>query len=274
MLATGPDTPSDAYFREYLDLLEPLFEPVQDHNAAALFEFVCCLVHPTGVEGAEDNPLLESTALIDDLTVFSHQDLPADDFAHPERTRARLALLSYCHLTEVDFFYELLTNLLRVRCGEQWALAPFADLARMVKAKEGMGTEKRRPPSPKTKIKRIGEYATKAGMPQISAVFKDIYVSEIRNAVFHADYTVSGTTFHINRDYYHPPHGYLTRDVPLSEILTIVERSFAFYYALLNRHWAVAVRQAGPACPPRAQRCRSRCRCPPTESPRLTDAAC
>jgi len=232
MWATGGSF--DACFTEYLDVLVPLFEPAQD-NVVALFEFVCCLLHPSGVQGVDENPLLESTAFIDDLTVFSRQDLPVHNFEHPDRTRARLALLSYCHLTEADFFYELLVNLLRVRCGERWALAPFADLAQVVKAKKG-GTEKRIQPSPNKKIKRISEYATKAGMPSVNETFKQIYLPAVRNAVFHADYTITDTDFHMMRDYYHSPRGYLTRDVPLPELLTVVDRTFAFYYALLNRH--------------------------------------
>lgn len=230
------EKPSDAHFRQYLALLAPLFKPVDDTNLGDLFEFVCCLVHPSGVEGTDENHLVETTALIDDLDAFSGQNLLGSDFAHPERTRARLALLSYCHLTEGDFFYTLLVNLLRVRCGERWALAPFADLARPIKAKKGADTGRRIPPSPNKKIARLHEYATKAGMPEVSAALKDVYISEIRNAVFHADYTLSDAEFHMIKDYYHSPKGYLTRDVPLPELLALVDRSFAFYYAILNRH--------------------------------------
>jgi hypothetical protein len=229
----------DAYLAEYLDVLSPLFEPPED--VVGLFEYLCCLLHPSGVQGLDENPLLESIALIDDLTVFSRQDLPVQDFEHPDRTRARLALLSYCHLTEADFFSELLINLLRVRCGEQWALAPFNDLVQVTKAKSG-GTEKRVQPSPSKKIKRINEYATSAGMPGVTAAFKDIYLPQVRNAVFHADYTITDHDFHMMRDQYHSPHGYLTRDVPLTELLTIVDRTFAFYYALLNRHHLATAR--------------------------------
>jgi hypothetical protein len=233
MWKTGPEEPFGTYLSQYLNVLAPLFEPMHDADVWALFEFVCCLVHPSGVEGLDENPLLETTALIDDLIALSRH---VHDFDHPERTRARLALLSYCHLTEGDFFYALLVNLLRVRCGEQWALSPFADLSRPSKTKNVIGAERLIPPSPNKKIKRLHQYATKAGTPEVCAAFKDIYLPEVRNAVFHADYTLSDTEFHMIKDYYLSPKGYRTRDVPLSELLTIVDRSFAFYYALLNRH--------------------------------------
>jgi len=73
-------------------------------------------------------------------------------------------------------------------------------------------------------------------MPEIGAALKDTYFPEIRNAVFHADYTLSDTVFHMIRDYYSSPKGYLTRDVPISELLTLVDRNLALYYALFNRH--------------------------------------
>jgi hypothetical protein len=146
-------------------------------------------------------------------------------------------------LAEADFFYELLTNLLRVQCGEQWALAPFHDLVQVNKAKKG-STEKRVQPSPNKKIKRINEYATKAGMPSVTVAFRDIYLPQVRNALFHADYTITDTEFHMMRDLYLSPHGYLTHDVPLTELLTVVDRTFAFYYALLNRHRLATARFA------------------------------
>lgn len=235
MWTPNPDSAFDAHFAEYLALLTPLFEPKQPCSAMDLFEYVCCLVQPSGVEGLDENPLLESTALIDDLSAFSRQDLAVHEFEHPQRTRARLALLSYCHLTEADFFYQLLANLLRVRCGEGWSLAPFHDLGRTVKSKKKSEAEKRVPATPNQKIKRVCDYATKAGMPEIAAVLKGIYLPEVRNAVFHADYTLSETEFHMVRGYYLCSQGYLTRDVPLPELLGIVDRSFAFFYAILNR---------------------------------------
>jgi hypothetical protein len=107
---------------------------------------------------------------------------------------------------------------------------------RVVKGKKGVKAEKRVPASPNQKIARITEYAPRAGIPAIGATFKDIYLSKVRNAVFHADYTLSDTEFHMIRDYYHSPHGYFTRDMPLSDLFTVIDRTFAFYYALLRRH--------------------------------------
>jgi hypothetical protein len=59
-------------------------------------------------------------------------------------------------------------------------------------------------------------------------------LAEVRHAVFHADYTLSDTEFHMVKGHYLSPRGYLTHDVPLPELLAVVDRSFAFFYALLK----------------------------------------
>src|SRR5436305_1096317 len=117
----------DECFRHYFDLLTPLFDPTYRNTVDSLFEYVCCLVRPTGIQMEDWDPLIESTELVNDLTALSRTQLAGDAFPNPDRTRARVALVSYCHLTEVDFFYELIVNLLRVRCGAKFQMTPFRD---------------------------------------------------------------------------------------------------------------------------------------------------
>ena len=85
-----------------------------------LFEFVCCLIRAGGIEDQGWDPIVESTALIEDLDKLSAEPIDPEKFKRPERTRARLALLSYCHLTEADFFYHVLANLARLRAGDKY----------------------------------------------------------------------------------------------------------------------------------------------------------
>ena len=68
MPPTGSQEPCESHFTQYLALLAPLFEPVNNADVRELFEFICCLVHPAGVEGTEENHLVETTALIETLT--------------------------------------------------------------------------------------------------------------------------------------------------------------------------------------------------------------
>ena len=87
--------------------------PAQYMRVDRLFEFACCLIRAGGVEDQGWDPIVESTAL-KDLDKLSTEPLDPDKFKHPERTRARLALLSYCHLTEAKLFYHVLANLARL----------------------------------------------------------------------------------------------------------------------------------------------------------------
>lgn len=98
-----------------------------------LFEFVCVLVRPAGIQGPEWDPWYESQAMLGDLNNLAERDLPAALFREPERTRVRLSLLSYCHVTEMDLPYVLVANLLRVRLGKKYAINPFGALGGQAK---------------------------------------------------------------------------------------------------------------------------------------------
>jgi len=86
MWITSTEGPFDQYFQESLGLLAPLLEPPRNADRRSLFEFVCCLVHPSGVEGLDENPLLETTALIEDLVALASRELLAENFDEPHRT--------------------------------------------------------------------------------------------------------------------------------------------------------------------------------------------
>jgi hypothetical protein len=232
MVTTAQSPDKDYYF----NLLLPLFDSTYRKTVDSLFEYVCCLVRPTGIQMEGWDPLIESTELVTNLTALSRMELAGDAFPNPERTRARIALVSYCHLTEVDFFYELIVNLLRVRCGEKFQMMPFHDLAKPVKHKSTGFIEKYLPPNPTKKIARIGELSRKAGLPDVGAVWAEIHYGDIRNAVFHADYTLTDTEFRMMKGRYSSSKGYLTPVVPLADLEAIFMRTFAFYSALLAHH--------------------------------------
>jgi hypothetical protein len=103
--------------RYYAEILNDLFDPRPHMNVERLFEFVCALVRAGGIQRPGWEPWYESKAVIDDLQNLAALDLPPEKFPDAERARARLALLSYCHITEMDLPYFLLANLLRLRLG-------------------------------------------------------------------------------------------------------------------------------------------------------------
>ena len=117
--------------RHYAEILNPLFDTALFMTSDKLFEFVCVLVRPAGIQGPEWDPWYESQAMLGDLSNLAELDLPSALFHEPARTRVRLSLLSYCHVTEMDLPYVLVVNLLRVRLGKKYDISPFRDLAEL-----------------------------------------------------------------------------------------------------------------------------------------------
>ena len=111
--------------RHFADILNPLFWHDDFYKMDRMFEWACTLVRAAGLKDTGWDSHTESLALLTDLTNLMHIDLPNDKFAQPADTNARLALISYCHVLEMDFPYELLANLLRLRLNLKYAMNPF-----------------------------------------------------------------------------------------------------------------------------------------------------
>jgi hypothetical protein len=226
--------PADEYnkrVRHYADILNDLFDSTPHMRVDRLFEFVCSLVRAGGIEVQGWDPWYESQAVIDDLQNLGALELPAEKFPDAGRTRVRLALLSYCHITEMDFPYMLIANLLRLRIGQKYHMAPFNDLARPI----GKGPHaKLLRPSPKRKIKRIKELSEQAKLPSVGNALEEIYDDTIRNAVYHSDYTLHGSEMRLRGDHRKPKgQNILTPVVQFDELEELISNAFAFYSALL-----------------------------------------
>jgi hypothetical protein len=110
--ATATPEPPKSRMRHFADILNPLFWHDDFNQVDRLFEWACTIVRVSGLKDKGWDSHTESLALLEDLTNLMHLDLPGDKFQHADHTQARLALISYCHVVEMDFPYELLANLL------------------------------------------------------------------------------------------------------------------------------------------------------------------
>jgi len=226
------EAPRDAFsarIRHYADILNPLFDPKPHMNTNRLFEFVCVLVRSSGIQDAGWDPWHESQAIPNDLLALATLELPTDKFPEANRTRLRLGLLSYCHVTEMDMPYALLANLLRLRLGEKYDINPFRDLAHV----RGKGNRARVIlPSPRKKIERIVDLSKKAKFSEIGEALEGIYDSAIRNAVYHSDYTLTDKELRLLADTrFSKREGVYTPVVELDELNSLVVETFAFYRA-------------------------------------------
>jgi hypothetical protein len=219
--------------RHYAEILNPLFDPTPHMKSGRLFEFVCSLVRAAGMQGADWDPFYESEAVLADLINLAKLELPAEQFLEPNRTRIRLALLSYCHLTEMDLPYALIANLLRNRIGRKYDTEPFLDLIPPPGKNAKRRVRHMRPPSPTTKIGRVKGLAGEAGLPAIGEAFDCFYDGIIRNAVSHSDYILADGELRLTKA--NRPsrgRGYASPLVEWDELIRLVTDTFAFYNAL------------------------------------------
>jgi hypothetical protein len=231
------ESPENTVFKErlryYAEILNPLFDSSLFMKTDALFEFVCVLVRPSGIHGPDWDPWYESQDTLDDLRNLAALDLPAQAFPDPNRTRVRLSLLSYCHLTEMGFPYALVANLLRLRLGLKYDVDPFRNLYTAIRKKDPGPLQRMRPPSPRKKLHRIKELAESAKLPGIFHAFESIYNSVIRNAVYHSDYALSHGELRLLNDFHESKKkGYSSPVVEWDELSELIMNTFAFHTAL------------------------------------------
>lgn len=219
--------------RYYADILNPLFWHDSFYNADVLFEYVCTLVRAGGIQDAGWDAFEESEAVLQDLKGLGELELPTELFPDINRTRARLALISYCHLTEMDLPYRLLANLLRVRIGQKYDIAPFRHLYRPI-SRKGL-VQKFRLPSPTRKIAEIKKLAEAAKLPALSGALDEIYDNIIRNAVYHSDYVLHNGEMRLLSDYWHSKQKkHYTQVIESPELVFLINNAFAFFSALLS----------------------------------------
>ncbi len=200
-----------------------------------LFEFVCALVRASGIQDSDWDPWYESQDTLEDLGNLSTMELPTTLFPNPDRTRVRLSLLSYCHLTEMDLPYSLVANLLRLQLGQKYDMTPFRHLYRPLTNKHSGPIQKLRPPSVGAKIGFIKKLAEEAHLPEIARAFESIYDRVIRNAVYHSDYTLSDGEFRLLGDFRpSKKRGYSSPVIEWDELSELFTNTFAFYTALFS----------------------------------------
>lgn len=211
--------------RKYADLLAPIFSP----NKVNTFEFACALLRVGGIEDAGWDALQESREVLDDLSTLTQLELPKDRFKDVEKTRWRLGILAYAHITEMDAPYHMLANLLRVRAKMKYDMSPFKRNDKTKKRRSRNVTFRPRP-SPKAKIEFIKDYAGKAGHPQVGNVFDDFYFADLRNAVNHSDYVFHNDEFRMLQGHIlEEERRVLSPVVPLKRLGSIINLAVAFY---------------------------------------------
>jgi len=184
----------------YLNCLEPLFDKAQ---AKSDFQFILTLLRFRGIQSSGEDPYENSLETIDALM----------DIEKKIKGRARLNvfLWVYGHIVESSEPYEVIANLLNICTGKTYRLFNYP----YIKTNFGY-----RPQYPIEKINHLEKLAEETKMPFVLEPIKDVFDKDLRNAVFHSDYSVYKGEVYITQ-----PQRIYTR----GEALAIINKTLAYH---------------------------------------------
>ena len=215
--------PTEQFAGYALHVLDSLFAKAKSKDE---FEYACALLRIRGMEGPGWDPLRETHLLIADMLGLMGGPLRED-------TKIRLALLTYCHLVEVDAIYGILKNMLRVLENERCSTEPFWEQYRS-KIKGGKSRFKGViPPSAGIVIKNIQQHALKIGENDMAGLLEQIFEDEVRNSFFHSDYILYQDEFR-SREGRFRKGNIISSSMKLSELIDLVNRALGFYQAFME----------------------------------------
>lgn len=137
------------------------------------FEYVCNLINYNGMGDPRAlSHIYESRDLF-----FQMVSLIEKSKSLHEQTR--LFLLLYCHIFEMDEFYNIIGNMLRISLGERHAIKLYNSPTIKTELK------------PANKLEKLECLAKKVGFELLIKTIKDLYSSSLRNSFFHSSYSLS-----------------------------------------------------------------------------------
>lgn len=157
----------------HLNALDPIFSRAR---AACEFEFILSLLRVRGMSDGGWDPYQTTIRAIPKIEAACRQ---ADS-----ETQKHIALWVYGHILEADEPYELLANLVRVAGGGRFHGTCFP-------SKDG------RRPGPGKKIRGLQQMAADHGLTGAFDPLADTWDRNLRNAAFHADYTITKDSLRI-----------------------------------------------------------------------------
>jgi hypothetical protein len=208
--ANDSQEPGSRYYRDalarYLNAFEAAFSAAADRSE---FEFISCLLRVRGLQDAGWDPYETTLRAIKALVKLHQANQEADSARH-------LGLWIYGHIVEASEPYELLANLLDVANGGRFLVDRFPRVG-------GTATRPGRPQSPGEKIDQLEATAQRVGLPQLITPLKEIWDRELRNGVFHADYSFHGAELRLLNP---------LRIYTLDDQLRLQNRALAYHEAL------------------------------------------
>lgn len=198
------DAIHDEALVRYLTAFDPAFRRARQQCE---FEFILTLLRVRGLQGPGWDPFASTREAISAARRLHEQIAPRDENFSVAR---HMQLWVYGHIVEASEPYEILANLIDIVRGGQFLAWRFPG-------------ENNRPQPVGRKIEAIAADAEAAGMPAVAEPLADVYDRALRNAVFHADYSLHGGEVRLPREGTRYSH---------EQVMESVNKALAYFDAL------------------------------------------
>lgn len=194
----------DAVYR-YTSYIDPLFEKAANTSE---FQFILTLIRFRGIQEPESDAYDNSLEVFDAIMDFK------DRFQGD--TRLNIFLWLYGHIVEASEPYEIIANLLDICNGGSYKAFNFP------KVLTRWGNRNQ---YPNEKIAYLDKSAKQTGLEKVTIPIKEVFDRKLRNAVFHADYSVSNGEIYL----VDPPTIYHRE-----ETLKLINKALAYHETIRN----------------------------------------
>jgi hypothetical protein len=201
----------------YLAALDPPFAKASEQDEA---EFIKALLHVRSMQDAGWDAYDTTLRAVPSMMRLHGLIPPGDEWYETSR---HLALWTWGHVVEASEPFALVADMLDIANGGFFHVDRFPERP-LPGAKPGDLWPATRPQSRGDKMAELERLASAVGMSDVLTPMKEIWDRELRNAVFHADYTIHGSETRIPakaKTYTH------------EEIQTLVNRALAYHEALV-----------------------------------------
>ena len=219
----GRNTDHDEAAPRYLTALDSVFERAREQSE---FEFIYTLLRVRGLQGPGWDAYETTLRAITAMRKLHEEIAPADENFEAAR---HLQLWTYGHIAEASEPYEILANLLDIANGGRFLAWRF------------LPDSRGRPQPVGRKIEQLETLAAAVGEEQALTPLQEIYDRRLRNAVFHADYTLHGGEVRL------PAQGVTYNH---EEVMRLINRALAYHDALSLLFRTAVSSYEGPAAIP------------------------
>ena len=163
-------------FEIFIQEVERLFETAKKRDE---FEYVCALINFNLMGN------VRALSHIHESRDLFFQMVELIDKCDNKHGQIRLLLLLYCHIFEMDEFYNIIGNMMRICDGERYGV--------MLYNSQTLKKEL----NPSNKFDKLESLSKKTGFTLLINTLRNLYSNHLRNSFFHSSYSLSDDNFYV-----------------------------------------------------------------------------